>query len=528
MIRRSSSFRTGLRAFCRQTAVTGLGRPLVDRSPGHLHRRDVRERGADGEHQRPQRVALWQPAAHLGEPSGARQLSMGVEDLGDGVAVPVLLVAPACEEGRQIRVAVGLRDQDVTQVTHGVAFDVVHVAQAAKHVGFERLLVEGTKVEVVHLQAGRSADEGGCVDSHARSTKLVVHADVPWRTCRRTLDIRERPRFRMTYEMTDLESASDAMLVVSIGRWKEEALAEVYRRHGSAVYGLARRVVGSVSLAEEVTQDVFVDLWKRPERFDPERGTLRTFLLARAHSRAVDLIRSEAARNAREERNARETVASGYDLDRYAWDLAVADRVKVAVESLPQAERRAIEMAYFDGRTYMEVAATARRARGHHKEQDPLRSAPSARGTHRPGGGGAMKGSMTHEAASELLGAFALDAVEVEDDVAIRAHLVSCARCQSELAQFHEVAGLLANAGGTRRSTCGSGSPSRSETTELDVTATRTAGRVTGTMIGTAVTEKATTETAITRTIATRSCGFSARRSRTESGDRRGGGEGGV
>lgn len=193
----------------------------------------------------------------------------------------------------------------------------------------------------------------------------------------------------MTEQMTDLRTASDAMLVVSIGRWHEEALAEVYRRHGSAVYGLARRVVGSTNLAEEVTQDVFVDLWKRPERFDPERGALRTFLLTGAHGRAVDLIRSEAARSAREEKSARETVASGYDLDRFAWDLAVADRVKAAVESLPEGERRAIEMAYFDGRTYKEVAALLDEPEGTIKSRirsglRRLREALSAQGVEAP------------------------------------------------------------------------------------------------------------------------------------------------
>jgi RNA polymerase sigma-70 factor (ECF subfamily) len=156
--------------------------------------------------------------------------------------------------------------------------------------------------------------------------------------------------------MMDLESSGDAVLVVAIGRWREEALGEVYRRHGGAVHGLARRVVGSDALADEVTQDVFVDLWKRPERFDPGRGALRTFLLTCAHGKAVDIVRSESARRAREEKTGRETVVAGYDLDRYAWDLAVADRVKIAVGALPGGERRAIELAYFDGRTYREVA----------------------------------------------------------------------------------------------------------------------------------------------------------------------------
>jgi len=156
--------------------------------------------------------------------------------------------------------------------------------------------------------------------------------------------------------MVTLESASDAALVVAIARMHERALAEAYRRHGGAVFALARRVLASPSLAEEVTQEVFVDLWQAPERFDPGRGALRSYLLTRAHGRAVDLLRSESARRRREERTAQETASSGYDIERQAWDLAVADQVKAAVRTLPDDERTAIEMAYFDGRTYREVA----------------------------------------------------------------------------------------------------------------------------------------------------------------------------
>jgi RNA polymerase sigma-70 factor, ECF subfamily len=157
--------------------------------------------------------------------------------------------------------------------------------------------------------------------------------------------------------MVNLDEASDATLVVAVGRWQDHALAEVYRRHGGSVHALARRVLGSETAADDVTQEVFLDLWRRPEQYDAGRGALRTFLLTKAHGRAVDMLRSETSRNAREVRNARETVGSGYDLDRYAWDLAVADQVRVAMDALPGGERRAIEMAYFDGRTYREVAA---------------------------------------------------------------------------------------------------------------------------------------------------------------------------
>jgi len=153
-----------------------------------------------------------------------------------------------------------------------------------------------------------------------------------------------------------VKDASDAALVVSVARWHDEALAEVFRRHAGAVFGLARRVLGDAGRSEEIVQEVFVRLWNEPERFDPERGSLRSFLLAQAHGRAVDLLRSDAARRNREGRDARSTAEAGYDVEHQVWDLAVADRVRGAVTSLPEDERRAIELAYFGGRTYREVA----------------------------------------------------------------------------------------------------------------------------------------------------------------------------
>jgi RNA polymerase sigma-70 factor, ECF subfamily len=154
----------------------------------------------------------------------------------------------------------------------------------------------------------------------------------------------------------DLREASDARLVVGIGRFHQEALAEAYRRHGGAVFALARRLLGDGALAEEVLQEVFLRLWNEPDRFDPERGSLRSYLLAHAHGRSVDLIRSETSRRRREEREARLTAEAGYDLEHEVWDLEVAEHVRDALGSLSDGERAAIELAYFGGHTYREVA----------------------------------------------------------------------------------------------------------------------------------------------------------------------------
>src|SRR5579872_6812723 len=101
-------------------------------------------------------------------------------------------------------------------------------------------------------------------------------------------------RQRTTSEVrVDVSYASDASLAIGVARCQEDALAEIYRRHVGVLLGLARRVLVDQHISEEVVQEVFLRLWRRPERFDPERGWLRAFLLAEVHGRSVDVIRSD-------------------------------------------------------------------------------------------------------------------------------------------------------------------------------------------------------------------------------------------
>src|SRR6201996_6519258 len=141
--------------------------------------------------------------------------------------------------------------------------------------------------------------------------------------------------------MQQISDVSDAQLVTAVARYSEVALAEISRRHGGAVFGLARRVLSNASEAEDVTQDVFLRLWNQPDRFDPARGSLRSFLLAQSHARAVDAIRSLNSRRSREAKDARRTASAEYDMQHEVWDLSLADKVTEALGKLPVEERKA-------------------------------------------------------------------------------------------------------------------------------------------------------------------------------------------
>src|SRR6195256_6246163 len=133
------------------------------------------------------------------------------------------------------------------------------------------------------------------------------------------------------------------------------ALSDLYDQFGSYVFGLAARVIGDRRAAEDVTQEVFLSIWERPEAFDPRRGRLRTFLVTLAHRRAVDVVRRAEARRRRSARDAA-TMVPIPDVGELAMAIVTAEQVRAEVDRLPREQREAIELAYFGGRTYRQVA----------------------------------------------------------------------------------------------------------------------------------------------------------------------------
>jgi len=154
----------------------------------------------------------------------------------------------------------------------------------------------------------------------------------------------------------DLGEVDDGDLVAAITRRDEAAMAEAVRRHRAPVLAFARRLVGDTGRAEEISQEVFLRLWERSSRFDAERGSLRSFLLAVTHGRSLDVLRSDTARVAREKHDAVRTVPPQTGVEAQVVAQTVADAVRQALAQLPEHDRNAVELAYFGGHSYRAVA----------------------------------------------------------------------------------------------------------------------------------------------------------------------------
>ena len=153
-----------------------------------------------------------------------------------------------------------------------------------------------------------------------------------------------------------LSQNEDSILASRVSNRDETALEQIYRAHGGAVKAMARRVLRDDALAEDVVQDVFVSFWNAAHKYDPDRGSIRTYLLTIAHRRSVDIVRSEEARSAREENTP--PAPPPIDLESEVWLRSQSEQVRRAVAGLRADEREAISLAYFGGLSYVDVART--------------------------------------------------------------------------------------------------------------------------------------------------------------------------
>lgn len=146
-------------------------------------------------------------------------------------------------------------------------------------------------------------------------------------------------------------------LMERVSAGDEQAFAQLYDATSRAVFGIVLRVLRDHAQAEEVTQEVYVEAWRSARRFDARLGSAKTWLNTIAHSRAVDRVRSSESSQQRERRNVGAMSATEPDdPSEAAVSVDEGRRVRAALQELPDAQRTALEMAYFDGHTQAEVA----------------------------------------------------------------------------------------------------------------------------------------------------------------------------
>lgn len=156
--------------------------------------------------------------------------------------------------------------------------------------------------------------------------------------------------------VSDLQDRRDRELLDRTAEGSEDAFSELYRRYSPAALGLALRVLGQRSLAEDALQEVFVTVWRQARTYDPARGRVRTWILTQIHHRAVDAVRREEAERRRhsvEDLPARDEIS---DIIEEGWIAARRAQVRAALAALPVEQRQAVELAYFGGLTQSQIS----------------------------------------------------------------------------------------------------------------------------------------------------------------------------
>lgn len=145
----------------------------------------------------------------------------------------------------------------------------------------------------------------------------------------------------------------EALVVAEIGRGDKDAFLRVYEEYSGLVYGVALRVLHNVQAAEDVAQEVFLQLWRNPAAFDPRRGRLAPWLAVITRHKAVDRLRKRKF-----EADLPEVSSQSEPVSHNAEPncLADADKAKKLLARLPVEQRRVLELAFLDGLTHVEIA----------------------------------------------------------------------------------------------------------------------------------------------------------------------------
>jgi len=144
----------------------------------------------------------------------------------------------------------------------------------------------------------------------------------------------------------------DLATVTAMKSGDQSAMAELYDRYSSVVYAVALRVLGDTGAAEDVLQEVFLQLWRNPGAFDAARGSLGAWLAVIARNRAIDSLRKR-----RPETEIDDVIVSvAPDLASDADRSRAAQKIRVMLGEMPTAQRSALELAYFEGMSHSEIA----------------------------------------------------------------------------------------------------------------------------------------------------------------------------